>query len=421
MSPAAPSIEAPSDLDGVPIAETIAPESIDAAARLLADCHAAARAVFPIGGGVSLAVGLPPARAGIGLATTRLERVDDYPSEDMTITVEAGIRLQSLQRILAAKGQMLPLDAPFSERATLGGLLATAYSGPRRAAYGTPRDYVLGIDCLSADGTRVHGGGRVVKNVAGYDLMKLHAGAHGSLGVIVQATLKLRPLPEATGGLACSVTPDLIEPVLATINRAQIRPVAVELLGTHSGDLVADLLPSSAADRWQLLLLFEEARAAVTWQLDQAARLFAEVGARELIPVTEEKYARVLERLTAWSERVAGSVVFKANLLPSRLAEFALFAEQQLPGVRILAHAASGIAWGALPEDHTDLAEVLRGLTALRRLANAHSGDVVIPRCPTAWKASLPVWGTPRPERAFFRRLKEKLDPRSILNPGRFL
>src|SRR5690606_25687841 len=125
-------------------------------------------AVFPGGGNLSQTLGYPPSRPGVLLRTTRLSQVIDYPHEDMTITVETGIRMGELAAILANKGQELPIDVPDADKATLGGLLATNHSGPRRYGHGTLRDYVLGIEVVYADGTRVHGGGRVVKNVAGY-------------------------------------------------------------------------------------------------------------------------------------------------------------------------------------------------------------------------------------------------------------
>src|SRR4029077_853691 len=123
-------------------------------------------------------------------------RVIDYPARDMTITVQAGLPIAVLQRTLATENQRLPLDVPRPELATLGGALATNVSGPRRYGFGTLRDYVIGITTVNDEGHEVKAGGRVVKNVAGYDLCKLHVGALGTLGVITQVTLKLRPLPE---------------------------------------------------------------------------------------------------------------------------------------------------------------------------------------------------------------------------------
>src|SRR5262245_38483222 len=143
-----------------------------------------------------LDLGLPPSRSGLGIDLTALDRVIDYPARDMTITLEAGITLARLQALLAKEGQRLPVDVPRPEQATLGGALATNTSGPRRFGFGTWRDYVIGITTINDQGQETKAGGRVVKNVAGYDLCKLHIGALGTLGIISQVTLKLRPLPE---------------------------------------------------------------------------------------------------------------------------------------------------------------------------------------------------------------------------------
>ena len=141
--------------------------------------------------------GLPPARPGVAVELRALDKVIDFPARDMTITVEAGITIARLDEITRAEGLHLPIDVPDPERATLGGAIACNVSGPRRYGYGTFRDYMLGITTVNDRGEEVSAGGRVVKNVAGYDLMKLHTGAMGTLGVITQVTLKLRPVPEA--------------------------------------------------------------------------------------------------------------------------------------------------------------------------------------------------------------------------------
>ncbi|OYV80387.1 MAG: hypothetical protein B7Z73_19035, partial [Planctomycetia bacterium 21-64-5] len=149
--------------------------------------------LYPIGGGTSLGYGVPPKQKGLGVRLTGLNRIVDYPARDMTITVEAGITMSVLAAELAREGQRLPVDAAQSDRATLGGLIATNFSGPRRYGYGTLRDYVIGISAVDGRGTPFKAGGRVVKNVAGYDLCKLLTGSLGTLAVISQVTLKVRP------------------------------------------------------------------------------------------------------------------------------------------------------------------------------------------------------------------------------------
>src|SRR5262249_39620905 len=158
--------------------------------------------------------GLPPTRPGIAVDLRGLAQVIDYPARDMTITVQAGVTLAQLREVLAAENQRLPIDVPRAEQATLSGALAANVSGPRRYGFGTLRDYVIGISVVNDEGQEVKAGGRVVKNVAGYDLCKLHIGALGTLGIITQVTLKLKPRPEETALVAVGCEAGGVAPLL---------------------------------------------------------------------------------------------------------------------------------------------------------------------------------------------------------------
>ncbi|TMD72837.1 MAG: FAD-binding oxidoreductase, partial [Chloroflexi bacterium] len=176
-----------------PTVET--PASAEELARLLREAAAAKMAVIPVGGGRASGMGDPPERADVLLHTTRLDRVVEHSQSDMVVSVEAGITLEALQSELAKAGQFLPLDPFHSPGHTVGGLLATGWTGPLRLRFGSPRDFLIGIRVALPDGKLATGGGRVVKNVSGYDMMKLHYGALGSLGVIVAASFKAFPKP----------------------------------------------------------------------------------------------------------------------------------------------------------------------------------------------------------------------------------
>jgi len=190
-------------VEDLPLKATETPDSQAALAALVADAYQSRRPVYPIGGGTSLDYGLAATRPGLGLSLAGLTRVVDYPQRDMTITVEAGMTLARLAEVLAEGRQWLPIDAPQPERATLGGAIATAASGPRRYGFGTLRDYVIGITAVDGRGEIFKGGGRVVKNVAGYDFCKLLTGSLGTLGVITQVTFKLKPLVERSVLIQC--------------------------------------------------------------------------------------------------------------------------------------------------------------------------------------------------------------------------
>ena len=214
-------------VDGITPASVEAPRNRAELAALLRRAAADKLAVFPRGGGTQAALGNPPDRVDLVIDLTRMYRVLDYQPADMTVTVESGISLDVLQEELATAGQYVPLEAPFPERATIGGLLSTGSTGPLAHAYGPPRDWLIGIGVAGADGVETKAGGKVVKNVTGYDLNKLYTGALGTLGIIVEATFKVAPLQPESGAVV-SYFPSL-EPAIeagATLLNSPAAPMA---------------------------------------------------------------------------------------------------------------------------------------------------------------------------------------------------
>src|SRR5262249_44306269 len=202
----------------------VQPRSVAEVGECVRGASQEGKVVYPLGGRTMLSLGLPPTRPGYGIDLQALSAVIDYPVRDMTITVQAGIPIAELQRLLAAENQRLPVDVPHAERATLGGALAVNASGPRRYGFGTFRDYVLGISTINDEGQETRAGGRVVKNVAGYDLCKLHIGALGTLGIISQVTLKVRPLPEARAIVTLGCESPALGPLLDQLQQSGTRP-----------------------------------------------------------------------------------------------------------------------------------------------------------------------------------------------------
>ena len=207
------------------------PGSTEEVAAVVTLAAGAETPVVPWGGGTAASVGMPAARAGIVLDLARLNRLLEHEPGDLTATVEAGLTMAALQAALRGRGQWLSLDPAEGERATVGGVLAANASGPRRHLYGTARDLLIGVTVVTAEGVVVKGGGKVVKNVAGYDLPKLFIGAWGTLGVIVEATVKLRPVPDAERlvGVGFDRLKDAGAAVRAVMG-SDLIPNAVELL-----------------------------------------------------------------------------------------------------------------------------------------------------------------------------------------------
>ncbi len=365
------------------------PATVAEVGDLVRQVRTARHGVYPVGGRTTLDVGLPPTKPGVALDTTALNGVIDYPARDMTITVQAGITVAALRAELAKEGQWLPVDVASPERATLGGVVALNQSGPRRCGYGTLRDYVIGISFVTDDGVEVKAGGRVVKNVAGYDLMKLQIGAVGTLGVVTQVTLKVKPKPEAAAAVVFGCSGDALGPVLDLLHNSKSRPVAVEVLNREAWR-AADLGPAGDSP-WVVAVGFEEKAATVAWQ---RATLLDELKTAPVRDVADAPDSgKMWAALTALQLRPESRFIGKTGVLPSKTA-----AGLANSAGLVHAHALTGVVWthGEAPAD-----------------------GAVLRRCPVAEKKTLPVWGKPPAAGDLMRHVKTTLDPDNVFNPGR--
>lgn len=392
------------------------PADIEALRQTVARRVAAGEALYPQGGRTALDYGEIPSRPGVVVDTTGLDRVIDYPAADMTITVEAGLTLARLQDLLGREGQRLPLDAPHPDRATLGGLWATNWAGPRRFGAGRPRDLILGVSFVTSDGELVSGGGRVVKNVAGYDFPRLLTGSMGALGVIASMTLKVRPRPEATA-LAWTGFDRLddVATALDRLNTSRTRPVAIELLNGPAAQSVGAPLGLPAAP-WVVVVGLEDNATAVAWQLEA---LPAELAPGRFAAVDGPVAGDLWTALAGTNSGAAPALAITANLPPSAVPGFVGELDSGLWTVQ--AHAGSGIVradWTGAVRGTETVTPLLAGL---RASAVQAGGNLILTRCPTAWKPSLPVWGEPRADWSVMQRLKRALDPAGLMNPGRFV
>ena len=391
------------------------PKSVEEVAAVIQAALVAGTAIYPQGGRTSLNYGGLPTRPGQILDTTGLAQVIDYPAADMTITVEAGMTLAQLQAILARENQFLPIDPPQGEQATLGGIIATGWTGPRRHLAMRPRDQVIGIGFVNGSGTLVKGGGRVVKNVAGYDFPKLLTGSVGSLGVITELTFKVRPRPESTA-VAWVGCPTLTAAasLLETLNHSATRPSAIEILNSSGQLQLAGLGIKSSP--YAVAIGFDDSAKTVAWQCE-AIRA-------ELLAGTTLEIYREAEAQPHWAAltelKAVAETAFQVRVVtrPGSLA--ALLAQVDSTAWAIQAHGGQGIANISLIQDLTH-EEVARQFTGWAALVGPLGGSVTLPVCPTDWKADLNVWGEAKPDWPLMAGIKTALDPGRILNPGRFL
>lgn len=417
---AAPPLVAASDgdaLDGVRPAHVARPESVDDVQRVVQDAAASNRALVATGLGRHLAIGELPARLDLLLRLDRLDRVREHEAADMTVTVEAGCPLATLERVLAGAQQWLPLDPPAPAATTVGGLIAANLSGPLRASQGTVRDLLLGLRWVSADGELVSAGGRVVKNVAGYDLAKAHVGALGTLGVLVDATFKVRPRPAHERALlvACSDPRAAVE--LALDARDAVEPAWLELaspgLLPESGDTAC------VAVGW--LGLAEEVGDA---EHRVRALVDATPGMRALRTLDDDVAADARRRLADLALLREASLLRAATLpgaLGALLADVEQLARDCGEPPCYAAHVANGIARIVVRQDEA----VVRFVTTLRPRLESAGGSLLVERTGRAVKQELKaaggVFGDPGEGRVLMQRLKDAFDPRRILAPGRFV
>lgn len=380
-----------------------------------------ARPIYPAGGRTALHFGYPVQKPGITLSTTELTKVIDYPARDMTITVEAGIRITELAQVLATERLRLPIDVPQARRATLGGVVATNTSGSRRYGLGTMRDYVIGISAVDSAGRLFRAGGRVVKNVAGYDLCKMLVGSFGTLGVVTQLTLKLKPIPESSRLLWCAFDHlSAIEQTLARLTTSAARPVAIDLFDARAAATIAgeaDLdLP---ANRPVLCLGVEGTEHETAWQIATLESEIKPFGPHSIAAIAAADVEVVWSALTEFQVASDDPLTFKASLLPSRTVEFVQQAEAA--GCSLQAHAGNGIVHGHLPDSVTSAAGANKALEPLREIVRNCRGSLVVEHCDDAWKKDIALFGDRDPTLVWMQRLKKQLDPKGLLNPGRML
>jgi len=393
-------------VDGLLPSKIMRPVDAEDAARGLRVCDLTPAAVVVWGGGTQMRLGSVPRRYDVAFSTDAMTRLLEYEPADLTCRVEAGMPLKDLQAALRAHGQRLPLDPPHPERATVGGMLAANANGLSRARYGTVRDWVIGIAVAYPSGKVARAGGKVVKNVAGYDLMKLHVGALGTLGVLAEANFKVQAIPEA----AATVLGHFEAPMPAI--DAAIRLAHQYLAPSASIVLNRDALWAcgmTADWRWTLALKLEGYGREVEAARDLAIRFVREAGGRvegQDIPAAFWDAAR------DWSAP-DGDIVLLRAITPLQAMQPVV---DQLPAdASVIAQPASGLIDLRLAPSAT--AGVLERL----RAAAGGEGQVVVLAAPPSVKPAIDVWGPPPPGFPIMRALKQALDPNGILNPGRFV
>ncbi len=397
---------APYAVAGLTPALALRPPTVDALQAVLREATAGHLALLPHGGGSALATGNAPARYDLALDTRALNAIVDYQPDDFTITVQAGLSFAALEAVLAEQGQFLPLDPPLPARTTVGGVVARGRGGLRRAAFGDVRDWLIGSSAVLADGRLVKGGGRVVKNVSGYDLPKLFAGSWGTLGCIVQASFKLRPLPARDETLIVPLD-DFAAAVEGGRRVAQQVPGLQAVLALDAAAAALVELPGSA-----LVLRAAGMEPAARALLD-TARAAAAASSSVAVP-SEDAFWQPLADFAA--PPGGDTVLLRLGLPPPKLAAGAAILHAAAPAATRLAAVDSGLLLAQLPAQGLTAAAIAGARAALAPLG----GVLTVEAAPPALAATVDAWGGPPPGLPIMQRIKEELDPHAVLSPGRF-
>ncbi|MCE9604470.1 MAG: FAD-binding oxidoreductase [Planctomycetia bacterium] len=413
----------------LPLSTTYTPASPAEVVETVRSAVAARAPIYPLGGRTALGFGSATKASGWGLSTEKLTRVVDYPARDMTITVEAGITLAELRQTLAAERQYLPVDASQATEATLGGLIAVNFSGPRRFGNGTLRDYVIGISAVDGTGTLFKAGGRVVKNVAGYDFCRLLIGSLGTLAVMTQVTLKVKPIPAASVLAIVDLdSASQAESLLSAIIDSKTTPTAIELLAGHAWNDLAALNSTGDSTSYRLVVGLEGTDAEVEWMTERLRQEWKTLGVAEPRFIRDAAANELWQRLIDFGCTPAASagasdkanLVFKLNVPPSRVVSLCELVRATFPQASFLARAGSGIILVSIVE--TASHELVKPLIqALHPAVAAVGGQCVLWQSVVAEEFTRQLaWGPLRGDIAVMRKLQRQFDPHGLLNPGRF-
>ncbi|HEX9162159.1 MAG TPA: FAD-binding oxidoreductase [Thermoanaerobaculia bacterium] len=377
------------------------PANVDEASAVMALTYREKQRVTFIGGGTQQQLGNPPADVDAEIRTARMNRILEYAPADMVMRVEAGATLAQVQAAAREHRQMLALDPPNPDRSTIGGMVATGAYGPRRARFGAVRDLIIGVTLVRGDGVVARGGGKVVKNVAGFDLPKVACGSLGTLGMIADATFRLHPLPESSETVVFErLTPEDVVSLVASVRQAQLEPTSAVALRTNHGT-------------YDLVIRFEGFAKGVEQQTSGVRRLAAGLRMSE----SGGKPQHSLDEA-----RTNGALRIKLGTLPTRLPAVDAVLEPLLAALD-----RSSFAWyatlglGFASGNASDMRAVVAALQAARSALVETGGWLVIDAAPAEVRREVDAWGPKPGAFAIMEQLKLRFDPERRLNPGRFV
>jgi glycolate oxidase FAD binding subunit len=423
-------------VDGVLPSAVVQPSEAAQVAEIIRFAAAEKLSVIPCGGCTKLGIGSPPARYDVALDISRMNRVLAYDPQDLTLGVEPGVRIEDLSRVLAEQKQFLPLAVPFSDRATIGGIVAANSSSPLRHFYGGVRDFCLGMEFVTGEGIVSKGGGRVVKNVTGYDLHKLLIGSLGTLAVITRVNFRTFPLPPAQGSFVASFSDaESAFGFCRAIAQSVLTPQIVEVADPGAAHLLfsAQAPARIAPQQWSVIISAAGQPSVVDRYARELGHMASGGNAVEFVPLIDVEHSSVLARIREFPrlilEAASSAAIFRISVLPttmsSLLGRLSQLAARNHLDLATLTRA-SGLVYAAfLPEEGNDAPFAALAKTSnevFQACAGSEIGAVaMLEWCPTEVKRAVgDLWGPPRQDFALMQRVKDVFDPQYVLSPGRF-
>jgi glycolate oxidase FAD binding subunit len=426
-------------IDGVTPKFEIRPETPEIAAEVVKTVVQEKFSLVPSGARTALAVGMPPTSYDVALDMSRVTGIASYDPGDLTISVNAGMPLAELARVLAEKKQFLPLEVPFFEKATVGGAIAAGLDSPLRHFYGVPRDFLIGAEFIDGTGALAKSGGRVVKNVTGYDFHKLLNGSLGTLAVITRLNFRTYPIPAARRGFLASFADEVAALRFANeIGASALTPIVLELLSPEAaGMLFAQYAPfasfCAAQNRgeWTMCVGFEGSGEVCDRYARELARMAKDASAQNAVAMHDDQFAALLELLreapVTMRDAAADAVVMRFTALPSQLADLLRavrsFAGSSWMTAPVLVRGGSVIYMALLPRagDEAALKQVeyfWKSVGSLRGKLEFKGTSLF---CPAKWKTALNVWEHVNSDMEMERRVKKAFDPNGVFARGRFV
>ena len=371
----------------------------------------------------------------IVLSTSRLNRITDQDCENLTLSAEGGITLNEVQKSLAkvGKGYFLPLDPPFTDKATLGGIVATNSSGPKRLLYGTARDLIIGTKAVFPNGDIVVSGGKTVKNVSGYDMCKLLIGSYGTLGILCEMTFKLLPLPEKEATLLLSFARlEDADDFVRELRGSQLIPSSIEILNAMAVQKMKYSVSTPPNGNYLVAIGLEGVAESIDRQVSEMSEMGKKYGILEAVTLDSEKHQAFWIAIRDFSkgltENYPNLISLKSNFLISKsgetLGSYEKIAREFGMDCAFICHSGSGILYSYILAEKNLRSKIESFVELIEKLTSEavkNEGNLVVESSPLSIKKKVDVWGQSRSDYLVVRRLKEQIDPVGIFNPGRFV